>query len=231
MLGRASFHLGFHLAYLVLRETDSTTSTTDNDDRSKKAARDSSIDISFLDLESSCGPSSSRYHVRKANISIVTCGWSNTQWTSYAFANTRPEEEGDEEEEEEDYELFKQDFFAAEDGLDYAMDANRAEWDARRYWLRIVAIRCQLVLKEWQYLVHTIEEGIEAWVSFCSTAQMYDLAHHRAANKGSMQRQHRRVRLRPKSCTQLFGSDDSSNAAVAHTSRYSFHDTSRLQEI
>ncbi|KAH7401888.1 hypothetical protein DE146DRAFT_444682 [Phaeosphaeria sp. MPI-PUGE-AT-0046c] len=53
------------------------------------------------------------------------------------------------------------DFFAADRDADYVKDANKPIWDARTYWLQIVAIRCQLILKEWLYMVHTIEERME----------------------------------------------------------------------
>ena len=89
------------------------------------------------------------------------CGWSNNQWVGYAFANTGlPETPFEEQGEDEP----KRDLFAAERDDDYIKDADAPTWDARRYWLQVVAIRCELVLREWTFLVHTIEERIKHWV-------------------------------------------------------------------
>ncbi|KAH4479194.1 hypothetical protein HBH89_252450 [Parastagonospora nodorum] len=47
------------------------------------------------------------------------------------------------------------DCFAADRDDDHIKDADMPTWDARRYWLQIVAVRCQLILKEWVYLLTT----------------------------------------------------------------------------
>ncbi|KAH9860765.1 hypothetical protein J1614_012098 [Plenodomus biglobosus] len=166
MVGYPTFSMEFHISYLTLREV---TGMPHRDGASvDEGANLSSVDLSFLDL----GPSSSAntsYSIDQAQISIVVCGWSNTHWTGYAFANTGSRknlyEESDQEEDDENCgedTVFKQDLFAAEDGFDFATHVQTKKWDARRYWLRIVAIRCRSILQEWQFLVHSLEEGIES---------------------------------------------------------------------
>ena len=166
--GWPTFCLEFHLAYLVLREVD--PSPTEKAGAAEKDTKNTPlVDLAWLDIQSSSGSVTTGHVIEEANVSVVVCGWSNTQWTGYAFANTRVEAEEEEEEdtdsEEETEDMPQQDFLAAEDGLDYMLDANNPEWDARKYWLRVLSARCQLVWKEWQYLVRTVEDAIEAWVS------------------------------------------------------------------
>lgn len=153
MSGFITFRLEFHLAYLILRE--------DGCKPNAATSRHTSNDLSFLDPVNPSG-NSSTYKIRQAHISVVLCGWSNTQWTGYAFANTgldaQPALGHDEDEPNMDY-------FAADRDDDHIKDADMPTWDARRYWLQIVAVRCQLILKEWLYLVRTIQERTQQWVT------------------------------------------------------------------
>jgi hypothetical protein len=131
--------------------------------------------LAWLGLRPSSDLVSSQHVVQEANVSVLVCGWSNTQWTGYAFANTGVEAE--EEEEEDDSEkqaedMPQQDFLAAEDGLDYVFNANNPEWDPRKYWLKVLSVRCQLGWKEWQYLVRTVEDAIEALVSIVVSSKI-----------------------------------------------------------
>ena len=144
MSGLITFRLEFHLADLILRE--------DSCKLNAGTSTPTSNDISFLN-SGNCSGSSSTYKIRQAHISVVLCGLSNTQWIGYAFANTgldaQPALDYDEDEP-------KMDCFAADRDDDHIKDADMPTWDARRYWLQIVAVRCQLILKEWVYLVRTI---------------------------------------------------------------------------
>ena len=117
------------------------------------------------------------FNIYEAHISIVICGWNHTNWTGWAFAKTdfaveeREEEEDDETwfnfeecEEKEDEDTMAEDYFAS-DGVGETLDANVPIWDPRYYFLRILAIRLDIVLREWRYLVQTIEYSIEHPVS------------------------------------------------------------------
>jgi hypothetical protein len=101
--------------------------------------------------------------VCQAHITVIVSGPSNTEWTGYAFSNTGFEQSPDDSDDEGDD--CRLDFFATDtDADDCFIDADIPYWDARSYWLQTVAIRCELVLREWLYLVHTIEERLQALV-------------------------------------------------------------------
>jgi hypothetical protein len=178
MIGFPTFRLEFHLAHLILRE--------DSCDPKAGTSKPTSNDLSFLKPGNSSG-SSSTYKIRQAHISVVLCGWGNTRWTGYAFANTgldaQPALDHDEDEPNMDY-------FAADRDDDYIKDADRPIWDAREYWLQIVAIRCQLILKEWVYLVRTIQECTQQWVILVSYTA--DTANYNQERRGSIEEQQRR---------------------------------------
>ncbi|KAF2034765.1 hypothetical protein EK21DRAFT_107892 [Setomelanomma holmii] len=152
--GFMEFCLELHLAYLILREPetgpDATTDQTLGD-------RESFERLSFL-MDDPSADTATVPKIYQAHISVVICGWTNTQWTGYAFANTGLEPESFEEYGEDEP---KHDLFAADRSEDYVKDTDPPTWDARKYWLEIVGIRCQLVLREWQYLVNTVEDKVE----------------------------------------------------------------------
>lgn len=163
MDGFTTFRLEFHLSYLVMREV---VKSTDAALTSNTCTQPSSIaNLSFLSLELSA-TNSPKHTICQAHVSIIVFGESNTQWTGYAFvrtglvSNPRPQTQDAEDTCDEP----RPDFFAADRDVDYVKDADVPTWDARTYWLQVVAIRCRLILKEWLYMVHTIEERIEILV-------------------------------------------------------------------
>ena len=123
---------------------------------------DSVANLSFLDLANADGhiiPHS----IYQGHMSLVICGWSDLQWTGYAFT----------QDENSNKEVVKSDErrenLVFQHGFDFNTPAKSVKlWDARRYWLRLVAHRSQYILREGLCLVRTIEEGIETWV--CSSA-------------------------------------------------------------
>jgi hypothetical protein len=145
------------MAHLLLRgPTDAVNPDTGV---SNHVGAASLVDLSFLGLVDSKG-NVSPHSIYQGHMSVVICGWSDSQWTGYTFTNTDNDDIDDEELDE-----MRGHFLTTEYGFDFATPRDCAQtWDARRYWLRIVAHRCQHVLKEWLYLVHTVEEGVEAWV-------------------------------------------------------------------
>lgn len=157
MSGFLVFHLEFHLAHLILRNADDMVhqGIVDGDQKTQSVAN-----LDFLSLDTAPGHSSSNI-VYQAHISVVVCGWSNNQWTGFAFVNTGLPELDDEPTEEDEP---RHDLFAADREDDFFKDADMPTWDARKYWLEIVAVRCELILKEWLYLVRSVEEGIESSV-------------------------------------------------------------------
>lgn len=152
MIGFITFRLEFHLAHLILREAGSElnigrpTPTID--------------DLAFLHPKDS-STTSPKYTMHQAHISIVVCGWSNDKWTGYALANTGLDDGPPSDNDEDDP---RPDWFAADRVDDYLKDSDLPTWDARNYWLQIVAVRCQLILKEWVHLVRTIGERVQMMV-------------------------------------------------------------------
>jgi hypothetical protein len=170
--------LEFHLAHLKLLERKRAPGATSAGDA---GTSESIADLSFFTSGHLLSQSPSEYAISQAHITIVVSGPSNTQWTGYAFSSTglgRDQDEGEYEGDNEDE--CKSDFFAADRDDDYIIDADIPEWDARKYWLRTVAIRCDLVLKEWLYLVYTIEERLQALVRHHPHLQFGPLTRKRA---------------------------------------------------
>jgi hypothetical protein len=151
MSGYMTFRLEFHLAHLILRESKPDAGTH----------RTSVGNVSFLTSGAS-STISPPYEMHQAHISIVVCGWSNKQWTGYAFANTGLDADSTLDYDEDGPRL---DFFAADRDDDHIKDADMPTWDARKYWLQVVAVRCRLVLKEWVYLVRNIEDCVRVLVT------------------------------------------------------------------
>lgn len=96
-------------------------------------------------------------------MSVVICGWDNQNWVGWGLFNTSsdPTDEYDPEDQRE----LREDYYAADGEAGPVTDADDPIWDPRRYWLRIIDIRLQLVLKEWVWLVRNLEAGVAAWVS------------------------------------------------------------------
>lgn len=83
------------------------------------------------------------------HIAIHICGVANHRWIGYAFVD------GDEgmDEEEGDYTAMIQDQFAANGDV----DANRPIWDPREYFLLIILIRVDQIIRAWTWLIQRIE--------------------------------------------------------------------------
>jgi hypothetical protein len=176
--------LEFHLPYPILRATPSADEVSELD--SCVQEHDLWQDISFLDIPPN-EKGYSNYSVRKAHISLVVTGSDHFRWTGYAFANTgvsdlifdegeesnvaedgqKEQEEGgaggggEEDEEEDEPEL---DYFPS-DGQGELVLAEDIIQDPRRYWLRAVGLRLITILKEYDYLVHKVEDSVHVWVS------------------------------------------------------------------
>lgn len=151
ILGFRKYRLEFHMEHLLLRPSSQTEgSVTD----------ESVADLSFLELADADGlivP----YSLYREHMTLVICGWSNMQWTGYVFTQADKDNLNI-----EDMDELKGNFLASEYGFDFtAPPQSILTWDARSYWLRLVAHRSQYVLREWLYLVRTVEEGVEAWKS------------------------------------------------------------------
>ncbi|CAN9416424.1 unnamed protein product [Alternaria alternata] len=156
IMGFPTYRLEFHIAHLLLRKSPEIVGLAGGHEEDGKTG--SLLDLAFLELGDSDGKVAP-HSIYQGHMSVVICGWSNLQWTGYAF--TKADNDGLDEEDQED---LKGHFLTSLYGFDFGLPRGSANcWDARRYWLRLVAHRCQYVLREWLYLVRTIEEGVELW--------------------------------------------------------------------
>jgi hypothetical protein len=87
--------------------------------------------------------------LRIRHIAINICGVANCRWTGYAFVD------GDDEMDNEDfdYTTMVQDQFAANGDV----NANYPIWDPREYFLLIVLVRVERVIRTWSWLIQKIE--------------------------------------------------------------------------
>ncbi|EUC36893.1 hypothetical protein COCCADRAFT_33883 [Bipolaris zeicola 26-R-13] len=151
ILGFRTYQLEFHMEHLLLRPSS----------QNEGSVTDESIaDLSFLELANADGQIAP-HSIYRGHMTLVICGWSNLQWTGYVFSQADKDNLNT-----EDMDELKGHFLTSEYGFDFNTPPQSIKtWDARRYWLRLVAHRIQYVLREWLYLVRTVEEGVEAWKS------------------------------------------------------------------
>lgn len=97
--------------------------------------------------------------MHEAQISFVVCGSDNRRWVGYAFVDT--DSDGDDL---ADHNFPHEGFHADPIASDGKLDANLPIWDPREYFLMIFEIRMAQVLKEWEYLVLTVERSIKRYV-------------------------------------------------------------------
>jgi hypothetical protein len=166
IMGFPTYRLEFHMAHLLLRKLPQTADLAAS--RKEVDKTGSLLDLSFLKLADRDGKTAP-HAIYQGHMSVVICGWSDLQWTGYAFTKA----DNDDLEEEDEDEL-KGQFLTCLYGFDFGLSPETAScWEARRYWLRLIAHRCQHVLREWLYLVHTIEEGVESWVCVVIQCRMF----------------------------------------------------------
>jgi hypothetical protein len=155
------FVLEFHLPFLALRST--AISPTNPAEVGNSPTTATHMDASFLNLNCTQHQDRGclcRHIIQESQISVVICGWDNQNWVGWGLFNTFSDPTDDFAAEDE--RVVSEDYYATDGEHGPVINAI---WDPRRYWLRIVDIRVQLVLKEWIWLVRNIEEGVIAWVS------------------------------------------------------------------
>lgn len=172
--GYKVFQFEFHLPYFAL----STTAPV-NDCPWKLGTsnqRERWIDMSFLNTQ----PPSEfprLYGIRQAQFSLAICGSDNRRWIAYAFEDTDPGSEDltpenlslegvhDPDAEEDEQQGKPPNWDPIRDEPDpRELDANQAIWDPREYFLIGMEVGIAKPLKAWEYLVRSLERGIEQYV-------------------------------------------------------------------
>jgi hypothetical protein len=104
------------------------------------------------------------FKIHEASISLAICGCDNKRWEAYAFVDT--ENVSDDENLSDkiwNVEEWALDPIASDESVE--VNANKPIWNPREYFLMILEIKIRQVLKEWQYLVRTVERSVKAYVS------------------------------------------------------------------
>ena len=149
----------FHVPYFALR-----TSLPPKDPIRKPVNSNPTrkwTDLSFLEIQSPESQDKKVYGIHEAQISFVICGSDDGRWVGYAFVDTNFDSEGLGDQ-VFPYEGVHEDLIAS----DGELDANLPIWNPREYFLMICEIRIAQVLKEWEFLVRTVERSIKQYVCF-----------------------------------------------------------------
>lgn len=107
--------------------------------------------------------------IHEAQISLVICGTDEKRWIAYGFADTDFDDDGEMADDDEDGEMEDENssyddvFVADQIAENGGVDANHPIWNPREYFLRIVQIRMEQVLKEWTYLVRNIQISFKTY--------------------------------------------------------------------
>ncbi|KAH8588290.1 hypothetical protein B0O99DRAFT_693577 [Bisporella sp. PMI_857] len=153
-IGYPIFQLELHIPYLALRPGPPKVPSLKKVNRNPPRQW---TDLSFLAIESSKLQDQGVYGIHEAQISVVICGSDNRRWVGYGFVDKKFDDEdmGDAQEEG-----ILDDPIASDYGR---IDANLPLWDPREYFLSIFEIRIDQVLKEWEFLVRTVERSIKRY--------------------------------------------------------------------
>lgn len=113
----------------------------------------------------------------EAQISFVLAGTDNTRWVAYCFTKNLIDEtsddetsddedsdDGDSDDDVPDGECEKREFESMTQGI----------WDPRSYFLKILRLRMNLVLREWTFLIRKVDIDFAEYVrqqSLCTFSE------------------------------------------------------------
>jgi hypothetical protein len=158
------------MPYLALREF-SVPSPVHLGKRMRKR-----IDLSFLKIGKDTDKGHETYALQEAHVSLSIIGVDRDRWTCYCFVDTdigsacpddqsyddaeeKATDAGDTEEDE-----MKEDPIFSDGQGDEVPEADRPVWDPRDYFLRVVDVRMKQILREWENVVHVVDENVGDWV-------------------------------------------------------------------
>lgn len=151
--GFLTFTLALHLPFFLVRNTPPQTLGANLNARPQRAW----IDLSFLDRDNNETPSQhpkKTWGMIEAHISCVVTGTDDWRWTCWGFV---------------DAELsgFLHDLSEDDLAMDQlaAVPADVPIWRPRNYWLKVLEFRVNLVMREWEYLIHRVELATIRYVS------------------------------------------------------------------
>lgn len=137
------FQLSFHIPYFVLMPSPPATKLVRNWN-----------DLSFLPTSK---VDNKRYAMYRAMFSFVICGSDHRRWTGYAFADdNKNDDDMLDDDDELDYQI---DPIASVDEGPFLMLDDQI--NPRQYFLRVLDLRMEAILKEWENIVRFMEYSIE----------------------------------------------------------------------
>lgn len=167
--GFSTFKLILNVPYLVLEE--STDTPADSAAPLEGQTKKKWADLSYLPLETETGEQSDRFAIYESQTTVVISGCDHSKWFGYAFGkigqdDPTPDEGDDTDVEPEDELGLKpvEDLFAT-GGSEIVSNLQNPIWDPRVYFLCAARIRLDIVTQAYEYLVRTIEAGVNDWVS------------------------------------------------------------------
>ncbi|ORY01190.1 hypothetical protein BCR34DRAFT_592345 [Clohesyomyces aquaticus] len=183
LIGFKTFSLEFNMPYLALRNFG-----TRSPDRLGKPMR-KRIDLSFFNIPKQANDGHGTYGLQEAHVSLSIIGVDHHRWACYCFADTDigsacPDDQSHEDEQEEtdaaEEEEMKEDPVVSDGQGDEVPEADMPVWDPRDYFLRVVDVRMKQILREWENVVHVVDEGVEDWIA----AHPFSLSRHRRRHQG-----------------------------------------------
>lgn len=155
--GLLTFQLDLHLPFFIL---SASPPPKENNGKINAKPRRRWTDLSFLkleDLDSDTEESSPEeiWGIQDAQISCVVTGYDDWRWDGYGFVDTEVDGILADSFEED---LLHDQIAAGELQSDYPIQK------PRDYWIKIFEIRIRYVKRNWDYLVHKLELGVNRYV-------------------------------------------------------------------
>jgi hypothetical protein len=153
--GFLTFQLDLHLPFFLLRKS---TPPEQSVGEVNTKPRRRWTDMSFLKIDASESQNQEPkevWGIHEGQISCVVAGSDDWRWIGYGFIDT-------------EIDGFLTDLSEVDLSFDViaagGLEANIPIWRPRDYWLKIFEIRIEQVRKEWEYLVHKVEVGVNKYV-------------------------------------------------------------------
>lgn len=148
--GYLTFEMNFHMPFYVLR------SAKDKENAPfacRAEPHRTGKDLSFLANGKSSTFDWMNSKLEPAHVSITICGVADRRWTAYAFVD------GDEDMSEDE---FDNQFLLPDMIADRRIDSNCPIWNPREYFLLVVLIRLEQVVKKWTSIIRKFEQAVPA---------------------------------------------------------------------
>lgn len=172
-----SFQIEFHIPHFIFRKCQSPTKRKTSDRASKRQRYCKDLPVIKIGAYNEKWPF---YKVQEVQFSFTIIGTENSRWTAFCFADTPLNDDRNSNEDSDDTEHdggFEDEGAGIEDSSDdfnegpffscgkyVENSASGPVWSPRLYFLRIMEIRTEQVVKEWTNLVRHVQQYTEQMV-------------------------------------------------------------------